>query len=296
MSARFSAGRLVRIALCFSLIAINGCSGGGPRVSKDSPEYMYGQAKEAVADFKYEKAIDLTGDILRKFSDSEYAEKAGILRAVVLAGLSSAYREMAEAYLAGFEKSFENSGKLRATAFDYFRKQKNAALSFSEACDRFLDTGSAQKSYVLECNFPSREVTYNKKLEEVREGNVLDREQRKAAEENEICDEMLDRLSFFVGAAGDRAKARKLLETGTKTIERSEFLVHLGRTLLDNQKVFGRQALNDVQHYRNIYDKAVKCSETAQEILKDNANPEIQTMADNLKSDLDSMQKQGAKG
>ena len=94
---------------------------------------------------------------------------------------------------------------------------------------------------MLECDFPSREVAHNKRLEEVKEGNLLDGEQRRAAEEHEVWDGMLSTLSFFVGAAGDRPKAKKLLESGTKTMDRPEFIVRLGRTLLDNQKVFGRQ-------------------------------------------------------
>jgi hypothetical protein len=204
-------------------------------------------------------------------------------------------RPLAEAYLAGFEKSIENSGKLRSRAFDYYRKQKNAALGLSQASDYFITTSPAQKSYVLECDFPSREVTHNKRLEEVRGGSLLDAEQRHAAEEDEIWDGMISTLSSFVGAVGDRAKARKMLETGSKSMERSEFLVRMGRTLLDNQKVFGRQALNDVQLYRQFYEKALKCSELAQQLLKAGPNQEIQPMADNLKTELEAMEKKGKK-
>ena len=244
------------------------CSGGKPQMSKNSAEYVYLQAKEAMAEVKYEKAISLTNDVLQKFPDSEYATKARILRVVLLAGLSSAYRDMAEAYLEGFEKPGGNSGKLRSTAFDYYRKQKNAALGLIESSDYFLKDTSGAKAYVLECDFPSREVAYNKKLDEVKDGGLLDGEQRHAAEEHEVWDGMLTTVSFFVGAAGDRPKARKLLESGTKTMDRPEFIVRLGRTLLDNQKVFGRPALNDVQLFRQFYDKAVGVLGTVSEAFK----------------------------
>jgi hypothetical protein len=277
------------------LILSISCSGGKPQISKNSPEYVYLQAKEAMAEVKYEKAIGLTTDLQQKFPDSEYAAKARILRVVLLAGMSSAYRDMADAYLEGFEKPGGNSGKLRGTAFDYLRKQKNAALGFSESCDYFLKDTSAAKTYVLECDFPAREVSHNKRLEEVKEGNVLDGEQRRAAEEHEVWDGMINTLSFFVGAAGDRPKAKKLLESGTKVMDRPEFIVRLGRTLLDNQKVFGRQQLNDVQLFRQFYDKAVACSELSQKLLKDSPSAEVQTMADNLKGELEAMEKKGKK-
>src|SRR5262245_55214289 len=248
-----------------------------------------------MADAKYEKAISLTGEVQQKFPDSEYAAKARILRVVLLAGLSSAYRDMSDAYLAGFEKPGGNSGKLRSTAFDYYRKQKNAALGLSEASDYFLKDTSATKAYVLECDFPAREVAHNKRLDEVKDGGLLDGEQRRAAEEHEVWDGIINTLSFFVGAAGDRPKAKKLLESGTKSMDRSEFIVRLGRTLLDNQKVFGRSALNDVQLFRQFYDKALECSELSQKLLKDNPSADVQTMADNLKGELEAMEKKGKK-
>src|SRR5262245_11780035 len=209
MRTLFSA-RTFGLSLGFVGLALTiSCGGGKPHMSRNSPEYLYSQAKEAMADVKYEKAISLTNDVIQKFPDSEYVAKARILRVVLLAGLSSAYRDMAEAYLAGFEKSIQNAGKLRSTAFDYYRKQKNAALGFSEACDYFLKNDTSTKTYVLECDFPSRDVAHNKRLDEVREGNVLDADQRRAAEEHEVWDGMLGTLSFFLGAAGDRPKAKK---------------------------------------------------------------------------------------
>jgi hypothetical protein len=288
--------RTFRLSLgLLGLMLAMSCGSGKPQLSKNSPEYLYSQAKEAVAEVKYEKAISLTNDVQQKFPDSEYATKARILRVVLLAGLSSAYRDMAEAYLEGFDKPGGNSGKLRSTAFDYYRKQKNAALGLSEAADYFLKDTSATKTYALECDFPAREVAHNKRLDEVKEGNLLDGEQRRAAEEHEVWDGMLNTLSFFVGAAGDRPKAKKLLESGTKTMDRPEFIVRLGRTLLDNQKVFGRPALNDVQLFRQFYDKALECSDLSQKLLKDSPSAEVQTMADNLKGELEAMEKKGKK-
>lgn len=288
--------RTVRLSLGFvGLLLTMSCGSGKPPISKNSPEYLYSEAKEAMEEVKYEKAISLTSDLLQKFPDSEFAVKARMLRVVLLAGLSSAYRDMAEAYLAGFEKPGPNAGKLRGTAFDYFRKQKNAALGLIEAADYFLKDTSTTKAYVLECDFPAREVAHNKRLDEVREGSVLDGDQRRAAEEHEVWDGMINTVSFFVGAAGDRPKAKKLLESGTRTMDRPEFIVRLGRTLLDNQKVFGRQALNDVQMFRQFYDKALECSDLSQKLLKDSPSAEVQTMADNLKGDLEALEKKGKK-
>lgn len=272
------------------------CGGSqGPKLSKDSPEYHYAQVKEAMADVKYEKAISLTNEIQRKFPGTDFADKARILRIVLLAGLSAGFQDMAEAYLAGYEKSIQNAGKLRTTAFDYYRKQKNAALGFNEACDYFMKHYSDEKEYVLECDFPSREIAHNRRLDEVRSGNLLDSEQRQMAEEDQLREGVIDTLAAFVGARGDRAKAKKLLETGSKSLDHAEFMVRLGRTLLENQKLFGRQALNEVQYYRQFYQKASECSDLAQKLLKEKPNKETQEMADALKAELEALEKKGKK-
>jgi hypothetical protein len=269
--------------------------GGQPKVSRNSPEYLYGQVKEAIAEVKLEKAISLTSDVQERFSGTEYADKARILRIILLAGLSAGFQDMAEAYLAGYDKPGQNAGRLRSTAFDYYRKQKSAALGFNEACDYFMKNYSDAKDYVLECDFPSKDVGYNKRLDDVRSGTLLDGDERRAAEEDQIRDGLIRTLASFVGAGGDRAKAKTLLESGSKTLDHAKFMVRLGKTLLENQKLFGRSALNEIQYYQNFYQRAVECSELAQKILKDKPDKETQEMADALKNELEMLEKKGRK-
>jgi hypothetical protein len=82
------------------------------------------------------------------------------------------------------------------------------------------------------------------------------------------------------------------LESGSKTLDHAEFMVMLGRTLLENQKVFGRAALNEIQNYRQFYQKSTECSELALKLLKDNPNQEIQSQADQLKTELEVLKKE----
>ena len=135
--------------------------------NKGSPEYQYGEAKKAVAEIKFEKAISLTGEIQGKFAGSEYADKARILRVILLSGLSQGHGRMAEAHLEGSEKSIKNAGALRSVAFDYYRKQKSEALGFFEACDFFLKSYSQQTPYILDVQFPSQDLTPNRRLDEI---------------------------------------------------------------------------------------------------------------------------------
>jgi hypothetical protein len=288
----FLSGRLfLTLSILPLVLPVLSC-GGQPKVAKGSAEYQFLEAKKAISDVKFEKAISLTSDILSRFPSTEYGDKARILRIVLLSGLSQGHGKLAEAHLAGFEKSIKNAGALRSVAFDFYRKQKIEALGFFEACDFFLKNYSEKTPYVLDVEYPHKDFTPNRKLDEVRSGTVLTPEELKTAEEDELRNGLIMSLTGFLGAGDDRAKARKLLESGPRPLDHAEFMVMLGRTLLENQKVFGRRALNEIQNYRQFYEKSSECSELALKLLKDNPNQEIQSQADQLKTELEVMKKE----
>jgi len=290
----FLSSRIISCLMLILLLANSSCS-QNPKISKNSAEYQYSEAKKAMSDVKFEKAIILTGEIINKFANSEFADRARILRIVLLAGLNEGHANMAEAYISGFEKSIKNAGALRSNAFDYYRKQKNEALGFYEACDFFLKNFSDQTHYVLDCEFPSKDFTPNRTLDEIRGGTLPDSEHRKTAEEVELCNGVISSLTGFLGAGGDRARARRLLEGGPKPLDHAEFIVMLGRTLLDDQKLFGRTGLNEIQNYRQFYQKSSECAELALKILKDKPNKETQSLAEQLKTELEALEKKQAK-
>jgi hypothetical protein len=279
------------VPLVFGL-SILGCN-QVPKAARGSPEYSYSEAKRAVAEVKYEKAISLAGDVQTKFPDSDYAGKARILRIVLFAGLSEGYKNIADAYISGFEKSIRNPGLLRSTAFDYYRKQKTEALGLYETASYFLKNFSEKTSYDLDCEFPKKDVTDNTRLNEIRQGNILDSDQRRVAEEDELQNGVIRSLAAFVGASGDRAKARKLLASGPRPLDHAEFLVILGRTFMDNQKLFGRSALNDTQNFRQFYQKASECTNLALKILKQKPNKGLQIQADQLEAEIKALEKKG---
>ena len=282
------------IGFFFILVSCGGGSGGGKsKPSRNTPEFAYNEAKEALSAIKIEKAISLTNDVITRFPNSEQAQRARILRMVLLAGLAHGFEDLANAHIEGFEKGGKNAGKLRSTAFDYFRKQKNAVLGFNDTCEYFLQNYSDKADYLLECDFPSKEASMNRLIEEVKKGNPLDEEQMKIAEEQELRDGVLVSLATFLGAESDRNKAKKLLEGGSKPLDPAELFVRIGRTYLEDQHLFGRKGLSEIQYYHLFFKKAQECSNLAQKILKDKPNKEIQAMADLLKADLEAVEKKG---
>jgi len=270
-----------------------GAGGGKPQPARNSPEFAYNEAKEAMSAIKIEKSISLTNDVMNRFPNSEQAQRARILRIVLLNGLAHGFEDLADAYIDGFEKGGKNAGQLRSAAFDFYRKKKNAILGFNDACDYLLQNYSDKADYLLDCDFPSQETSVNRLIEEVKKGNLLDSDQLKRAEEQELREGVLVSLATFLGAEGDRNKAKKLLEGGSKPLDPADFFVQIGTIFLDDQNLFGRKALNEIQYYRLFFQKAQECSLLAQKILKDKPNKDTQAMADRLKADLETAEKKG---
>ena len=279
------------------LLILSSCGGGTdskkPVLMRNTPEFAYNEAKEAMSAIKIEKAISLTNDVMTRFPNSVQAQRARILRIVLLTGLAHGYGDLADAYLTGFEKGGKNAGQFRSTAFDFYRKKKNAILGFSDACDYMIQNYSDKADYVLECDFPSKEVSMNRLIEEVKKGNLLDSEQLKIAEEQELREGVLVSLAMFLGAENDRNKAKKLLEEGSRPLDPAEFFVRVGEMFLDDQKLFGRKTLNEIQYYRLFYQKAQECLNLAQKILKDKPNKETEETATKLKVELETVEKKG---
>ena len=287
-SATFLSGLLLILVSCGG-----GTESNKPKLMRNTPEFAYNEAKEAMSAIKIEKAISLTNEVMTKYPNSVQAQRARILRIVLLTGLGHGYGDLADAYITGFEKGGKNAGQLRSTAFDFYRKKKNAVLGFNDACDYMIQNYSDKADYVLECDFPSKEAPMNRMIEEVKKGNLLDTDQLKIAEEQELREGVLVSLATFLGAENDRNKARKLLEEGSRPLDPAEFFVRAGRMFLDDQKLFSRKTLNEIQYYRLFFQKAQECLTLAQKILKDKPNKETQTAADQLKADLETVEKKG---
>ena len=266
-----------------------GCS-QKPQVDQNTPEYFFSQMKDAIRDGRYEKAISWASDLRTTFPRSEQADKARLLKIIVLAGLSDAYRNIAEAYLAGMEASPEQYGKLRSTAFNIHRKRKSVALSLYQASDRFLKRHSPQSTYVLESSWPADASNQSsEQLDQIRSGELLDSEEQELLEVNEQPVGVARTLARFVGTEEDHALAQKTLEQGSVDLVPSGLLVTLTQCLLDNQKLFGREGLSEHKNYALFLMEAAESLKLALTSLQDRPDEAIQLRADELKAQIEAM-------
>ena len=280
--------------LSVSLIAIVGLAAAGcsqePQVDRNTPEYLFSEVHKAVADGRFEKALDSSGALQAKFPKSEQAAKSRLLKIILLAGQSDGFRNIADAYLAGMEADPKQYGKLRSTAFNYHRKRKSVALALYQACDRFLKRHSPKSAYALESSWPVDDSEQGTDLlDEVRDGKEIDSEQQEQVEVVELPKGVARTLALFVGSGEDLAQARSTLEQGSVDLVPSRLLVTLTQCLLDNQKLFGREGLSEINAYSLFLRQAVQALNLATASLQDHPDEAIQARADELQARIDEM-------
>ena len=266
-----------------------GCS-QQPQVDTNTPEYLFSQVKNSIADSRYDKAIDWITDLQAQFPKSEQAEKARLLKIIILAGMSDGYRNIAAAYLSGMEAAPERYGKLRSTAFNYHRKRKSVALSLYQACDRFLKRHSPESAYALESSWPAdASAPSSEQLDQVKIGRLLDSEEQQQVEAVEVPMGVGRTLATFLGAEEDQALARKTLEQGSVDLVPSQLLLTVAQCLLDNQKLFGREGLSEFKNYSLFLREAAESLNLALATLQDRPDEAIQAKAEQLKEEIQAM-------
>jgi hypothetical protein len=287
-------GTLFLVLLALLAMGI-GCGGGEPQKTANPAEAKYAEVEKAMADVKFEKAISLTSEIISKYTDSEFAEKARVLRTILLAGVSAGYGKMAEIYIEGTGKARKDSGQFRATAWDYYRKQRAGALAFYESADYCLKNYSETHQCIIQIKFPDQDIVTNHSLELVRRGNLVDSEKRLGGEEDEMRNGVITMLTLFLGHGIDRALARKDLESGSHRLEHSEYFATISSQLLANQKLFARAALNEPGRAQAYFKKAVEMHAFTEKLLKAKPNKDVQKEADKVKADIEALKKKGMK-
>ncbi len=270
-------------------LAAAGCSQES-QVDRNTPEYLFSEVKKAVADGRYEKALDSSGALQTRFPKSEQAAKARLLNIVLLAGQSDGFRNIADAYLAGMEADAQQYGKLRSMAFNYHRKRKSVALILYQACDRFLERHSPESTYALESSWPVDDSEQGPdQLEEVRSGTMLDSEQQEEVEVVELPKGIARTLARFLDSGEDLAQARATLDEGSVELVPSRALLTVAQCILDNQKLFGREGLSEVKNYSIFLHQADKALNLTLASLQEHPDEAIQASADQLKAEIDAL-------
>ncbi|MGE5326822.1 MAG: hypothetical protein ACM3NO_07270, partial [Deltaproteobacteria bacterium] len=153
--------RVALVAALAFLVLIISCS--PPIKQPVGAEREYLDAKDLFKKGNMEKALDYSEDSAKASPPNAYTERARTLRLMIYGGQVRAYRELADAYAKGIEKTKNPKFKaeyqrLRNDALQYAAK---AALGVAETAHQMLGGGGIGKEVVLEVPYPSVEGPVN---------------------------------------------------------------------------------------------------------------------------------------
>jgi len=237
------------------------------------PADEFGRAKEAFMSGNLQKALDLTDKLATATPPAESTDRARVLRAVIYTGEMKAEAGMAEAYGKGAEKAKNPrfQADYRRLHNDSLASASKAALNVAETAHQIAPDGVVPKELVLEASYPTTEGPAEVKLlAHVEEGGWIEPDQQEAAAADALRKGVDDALADAV--AGDRAKARQALASGSTKLDGAAFALFLARELADGAILFNRHHGRDPQKLIALCDEGEVALKAAQALLKDTPN------------------------
>lgn len=245
-----------------------------PPVKKPvGPARDYADAKELFNKGNFDRALEFTDGLASASPPTAYTERARVMRAIIYSGRVKAYKELAEAYAKGIQKTKNRRFKaeyerLRNDSQQYAAK---AALGLAETAHQMMGGAGIGKEITLELPYPATEgpVTVTQ-LNPVMEGGWIEPDDQEAAALDARRKGIDDALAEAVG--GSRARARTSLAAGPVKVNGVDFAVFLGNQLLNAAGAFDRKHYNDFQKFKLVTGEADEAVQAALAMLKDNPN------------------------
>jgi hypothetical protein len=288
---------LSRSSFWFSLIALAGmvlasCSAPQKPIG---PERDYENAKDMFKRGRFDRAADLTDKLATASPPTAFTERARVLRVVIFAGELKSYKELAEAYDKGTEKTLDTHvkaeyGVLRHDDLQYAGK---AALGLAETTHQLVTDGVIAKELTLELSLPASEGPAEvKDLKRVAEGGALNPDEEESLARDSLRKSIDDVLAGAV--SGDQAKVHSALANGSTKLNGLDFAIFLGNQLAEGAVVFDRKHASDSQKAQTLCSEGEDVAKAALALLKDSPDKdkekEVKKLQDRYKTILKSLE------
>ncbi|MDD5543649.1 MAG: hypothetical protein PHX83_10795 [Acidobacteriia bacterium] len=239
------------LIVMLSLLVLS-CSLKSNEPNPATPEGRFELAKKEFAAGRFEKAAGYAAKILKDTPNHELAASAALLEMTVYAGLAEGYREVAKTYIDGrnFTRDVRVKNEFRNRAFDVYKSEKAYALTFFESFEAFAKKMDKGKALTFQVNYPQAEAGPRLAYEKVAKGILISDEEHFKDQEETLRNGVWMALTSFVGAGGDRAKAKTLLAAGNVTVTPGEFLLAVAQFYHRQEPLFDRMALNEAQNFK----------------------------------------------
>jgi len=277
--------------LTFALIYLAAC---GPTVQRPAgPAGDYSDATDLFAKGKISRAIQFSEGLANASPPNPYTDRARVLRVVIFSGQIKSYKELAEAYSAGWEKTKDPNFRSQFGA----QRQNNlqygveAALNLNQVAGQLTKGGTLPADLALEVPYPAAEgPTVIVQLNRVKDGGGIAAGDQDAAAMDAERKGIDDALGEIVG--GGRATARNALKSGPVKLDSYKFAIFLVKQLQNGAGMFDKKHLHDPEKYRRLYGEANEAAKAALAALGDKPDKEkakeVKKLQDEIKVSLKS--------
>ncbi|MBI1982717.1 MAG: hypothetical protein HYS61_00785 [Acidobacteria bacterium] len=261
------------------------CSAPVPRPT--GVAYEYDSAKDMFKKGRFDRALEFSDGPAKASPPNEFTERARVLQVAIYSGMINAYKDLADAYTQGSEKTknprFQGEfGRLR---HDYLQYGSRAALGLGEVAHQLTEGEIVSKEFTLDAPFPSAEGPVEvAQLNRVMEGGWIEPEDQEVAAIDAQRKGINDALAGLVG--GDRSKARASLTAGPVKIDGVDFALFLGRQLVIGASLFDRKHIRDPQKLSVLCNEADEAANAALKLLKENPDKDKEKATKKLQDDV----------
>lgn len=282
----------------FSLMAVAGmvlASCSAPIQKPIGPARDYEGAKDMFKRGRFDRALNFTDGLATASPPTAFTERARVLRAVIYAGELKSYKQLAEAYDRGTEKTLDTHvkaeyGRLRHDDLQYAGK---AALGLAETAHQLVTDGVIAKELTLEASLPATEGPAEvKDLKRAAEGGWIEPGDQESMAHDSLRKGIDDALAGAV--SGDRARVHSALANGSTKLNGLDFAIFLGHQLAEGAIVFDRKHGGDSAKAKMLCSAGDDVAKAALALLKDNPDKdkekEVKKLQDQYKTILKSLE------
>jgi hypothetical protein len=222
-----------------------------------SPEWYWSAAKEQFSAGDYMKTQEHLEKLMA--TSNEFKDRAATWHLVLLAGMASGFRDLAEAYGTGAGAAKAQASDFRRTASEMQRYARQYSIGLAEEAGRFSKQTAGAQQFSLDFTFPSGTPTEPAALERVKQGMFPQEADLASIQRQMVARGVLLKTAAMAGAAGDPAKAGDMFKTLPVQVPRAAFLLGLGESLVEESAIFDRKKLNEPDKKRFMLQLAADC-------------------------------------
>lgn len=251
------------VAIYLLLLA---CGGASPT---PSAQQYFSDAKTNLAASDFDAALKNLDRSIKSAGEQPVGRQAGVLRIVLLTGLTEGSKQMAEAYAAGLKEPAAQTrigqfGRMRA---DYYGI---ARVRLMDALQAVMDQRGkmGDNPIPLEVTFPGFTGAEDTAVAKIKKGYAVEDAERYRAELKADRNALARLLAVLVGAGNDPNKGQQMFSRGTIEIDPRLYLVELSSACLQLGAIFERRALDEPRYLRAV-----------NEVVRDNMDLALKLLA-----------------